>query len=235
MHRFFIANFSWNQDFILKDKQLVHQIINVFRAKVWDAFIFFDGKTLFDFVYKLSKREKNELHFSFDGKKEKSWLKKEIFLFQALPNKLSKIEYILQKWVEVGIFHFLFFQAERSQKLIISPNKEERLLSIMQEALEQSWWNIFPSLQFLDKNNFDIKDGKTIFFHHEADKKALYLKDIPLWEDEKINIIIGPEWGLSEKEVQVFQEKWYIQSYLWSNILRTETVSSVVWFYILQS
>jgi len=40
--------------------------------------------------------------------------------------------------VEVGISHFLFFQAERSQKLIISQNKEERLLSIMQEALEQS-------------------------------------------------------------------------------------------------
>ncbi len=233
MHRFFITNFSWDKDFILKDSELLHQIINVFRAKTGDTFIFFDGKTLFDFVYEIKTIEKKEIIFFLISKIEKETVRKEISLYQALPNKIQKIEYILQKWVEVGISHFFFFSSERSQKLMLSPNKEERLKSIMQEALEQCWGNIFPSLVFFDKNNFDISEGMTLFFHQEKEKNAKYLKDISL-ESEKINIIIGPEWGLSEKEVQIFREKGYIQSYLWANILRTETVSSVVSFYIGQ-
>ena len=35
-------------------------------------------------------------------------------LYQALPNKLDKIEYILQKGCEIGVSEFVFFASERS-------------------------------------------------------------------------------------------------------------------------
>ena len=64
--------------------------------------------------------------------------KKQIRLYQALPNKYEKIEYILQKGVEIGIDEFVFFRSERSQKLIINERKIERFADIAREALEQS-------------------------------------------------------------------------------------------------
>jgi 16S rRNA (uracil1498-N3)-methyltransferase len=63
--------------------------------------------------------------------------KKQITLYQALPNKHEKIEWIIQKSVEVGIQKIVFFRSERSQKLVITDAKKERYQHIMQEALEQ--------------------------------------------------------------------------------------------------
>jgi RsmE family RNA methyltransferase len=104
----------------------------------------------------------------------------------------------------------------------------------MKEALEQCSWNILPTIQFVQNYDFSHLDWKTLFFHHEEDIKAKYLRELSFQTDKKINIIIGPEGWLSEKEVKELREYWFLQVYLWSNILRTETVSSVVSFYILQ-
>jgi 16S rRNA (uracil1498-N3)-methyltransferase len=60
-----------------------------------------------------------------------------VSLYQALPNKYEKIEYILQKGVEVGISKFVFFRSDRSQKLLLSPAKIERFAAIAREAVEQ--------------------------------------------------------------------------------------------------
>ena len=58
-------------------------------------------------------------------------------LYQASPNKLSKFETIVQKCCEIGYKKIIFFESERSQKLIISENKKERLTKIAIEAIEQ--------------------------------------------------------------------------------------------------
>lgn len=72
-------------------------------------------------------------------------------LFQALPNKLEKLEYIVQKGTEVGITNFYFFRSERSQKLLLSEAKKERLEKICIEAIEQSGRNIIPFIQHTDQ------------------------------------------------------------------------------------
>ena len=75
---------------------------------------------------------------------------KSITLCQALPNKYEKIEYILQKGVEIGIKKFVFFRSDRSQKLILSDGKKERFLLIAKEALEQCGGVIFPEILFVE-------------------------------------------------------------------------------------
>lgn len=61
-----------------------------------------------------------------------------IILVQSLPNKLEKLEFILQKGVETGIDEFIFFPADRSQKLALLDKKVDRLEQIVVEAVEQS-------------------------------------------------------------------------------------------------
>ena len=79
-------------------------------------------------------------------------------LYQALPNKLSKLEHIVQKCSEVGYAKIVFFLAERSQKLSLTPNKIQRLHTIVKEAIEQCGRNTIPQLVF----NGDISDQSDI-------------------------------------------------------------------------
>ncbi len=73
----------------------------------------------------------------------------ELHLFQALPNKLEKLEYIVQKSCEVGYRSITFFEAQRSQILVLSENKKDRLKKIAIEAVEQCGGNIIPEMYFL--------------------------------------------------------------------------------------
>lgn len=235
MQRFFIKNFSKKSLFILEDSGLIHQISHVFRARVWDMYAFFDGISLQDYLYQIEKIEKKSIEFRFLEEKEKEkFPKTNIHLYQALPNKISKIEYILQKWVELGITSFSFFVSERSQKLLLSENKNKRFEKIIIEALEQCDGNILPSIWFYDTIQFPLQAKKTIFFHHEIWENSLALKDIDFKGREDINIIIWPEGGLSDKEVALFEQHNFIKCYFWNRILRTETVAPVVAFYIGQ-
>ena len=235
MQRFLIKDFSQPSIFVLEDCGLIHQISHVFRAKAWDVYAFFDGVSLCDYIYTIEKIEKKNITFHFVEKKEKAYFPKTtIHLYQALPNKVSKIEYIIQKWVELGITSFSFFVSKRSQSLVISATKNKRFEKIATEALEQCGGNIVPSLEFYDTLLFPLKAKKTIFFHHEVWENSLALKDIDFTLREDINIIIWPEGGLSNKEVAFFEENKFMKCYFWDRILRTETVATVVAFYIGQ-
>lgn len=68
-----------------------------------------------------------------------------------MPNKYEKIEYILQKGVEIGITRFVFFRSDRSQKLLITPAKIERFESIAREALEQCGGVVMPEIVWNEK------------------------------------------------------------------------------------
>ena len=113
--------------------------------------VFFDGKEVIDYEYELKEITPKELGFSLVRQIEKhTCVSPLVHVYQAMPNKLSKLEYIIQKGVEVGVDSFSFFRSERSQKLVVSNNKLERLKKIMIEALEQSGGNIVPDLQMSD-------------------------------------------------------------------------------------
>jgi 16S rRNA U1498 N3-methylase RsmE len=60
--------------------------------------IFFNGKDNFDYVWTIDNIDKKEVKFVlFDTLFNKSEIDFTLNLYQALPNKLEKIEYLLQK------------------------------------------------------------------------------------------------------------------------------------------
>jgi RsmE family RNA methyltransferase len=55
-------------------------------------------------------------------------------LFQALPNKIEKMELILQKCAEIGVTDFHFFPSERSQvSSIVSGEKKNKYAHLGRE------------------------------------------------------------------------------------------------------
>lgn len=220
----------------IKNPILLNQLLKVLRVKNWDELSFFNWKDSIDFVFKIVSIDKREVYL------EKVWFKENISeidfainIIWAFPNKLEKIEYILQKWVEIWISNFLFFKSERSQKLNLSENKIARLNKIIIEAVEQSGRSFVPELVISeDIALWDFENSQNILFH-TGDDKSVSLKDLSLDYSKEINLFVWPEWWFIEEEIKVFTDLWFKKVHLWNRILRTETTWVVAGFYIIQN
>ena len=136
MQRFFVTS-PLGIDVILTDKDIYHQLTRVLRIQVGEQVSLFDGDGS-ETIYTVTSIDKKSVSLrGQDRVFPQTEAKRAITLYQAMPNKHEKIEYILQKGVEVGISRFVFFRSERSQKLLLSPAKIERFASIAREAVEQ--------------------------------------------------------------------------------------------------
>jgi len=237
MQRFYFPNLEKKDDnIIIKNPDLLNQMIKVLRVKEWNEFSFFNGLDNIDFIFKIISIDKREIYL------EKQWgleceteINFDLNIFWALPNKLDKLEFIIQKWVEVWVTGFYFFRWERSQKLNLSENKIERLNKIIVEAVEQSWRSRVPELIIEDDLSLEyFKDNENLLFHTDT-IKSTNLKDVKLDYEKGINLFVGPEWWFSEEEIEVFDDAWFKKVFLWNRILRTETTWVVASFFIIQN
>lgn len=226
MQRFFV-DFPLTIDMTITDSDIIHQLTRVLRIQIGESIILFSWDEI-DHEYEVTYIDKKSIKLrgisNIDRHTEP---KKHIRLFQALPNKYDKIEYIIQKWVEIGISKFIFFRSERSQKLLITPNKIERFHLIAREALEQCYGSKMPQIQFLDA------------FPEEIDTNSHQLTLDTIWDNvgllhyqslESIWLWIGPEGGWSRDERQKMIDKGFIFARFWERVFRTETAGIVVAF-----
>ncbi len=236
MHRFSLKDFAFQDKIILKDKEILFQIKKVLRFSPWENLVLFNWSENKDYIYQITKIQKEEIHLQVKKNINKnSELNINLNLYQALPNKSSKIEYILQKATEVWFNKIVFFRSDRSQKLNISENKIKRFEKIVLEATEQSNRNTIPEIDFSNTIKFDSIIWENFILHTQKDEKSIKLKDIKLNNlENNINILIWPEWWFSEEEIQKLSKLNFKKIYLWDRILRTETTWIVVWFFISQ-
>jgi len=239
MQRFYINYLElWEKNLFLEEAWLVHQLVKVLRSKNWDELSLFNWKEHKDYIYKIVNIEKRGIFVDLVKVENRDWeIDFELSLYQSLPNKLDKIEYIIQKWVEVWFTKFIFFRSNRSQELRwLTDSKIERFKKIIIEAVEQSWRTIIPEIEFIKKiDSSTLKEEKNIFFHTEDNNSSL-IKNLDISTfGNNINLFVWPEWGFDDKEVAEFEESNFSRVHLWNRILRTETTWIVTWFYIVQS
>jgi len=236
MQRFYIHNLdTTNFNIKIEDKDFIRQILKVLRWKIWDKFVFFNGEDFIDYIFELKNIDKKFLEFEQVGREEKNIQNKiEINLFQAIPNKIDKIENIIKNGTQIWVSNFLFFKAERSQKLVISEKKLERLKKIIVEASEQCGRNTIPEIVIWEKPVLTKIEWQKIFLHTKNNNSIL-LKDLKIDKNEIINIFVWPEGGFSDDEVWKFERNDFKRIYLWENILRTELAWICSVFYLVQN
>ncbi len=237
MQRFYFPDLEKVDDnIVLKNSEILNQLIKVLRVKKWVELSFFNGIDNIDFIFKIISIDKREIYLEKQWELENnSEIDFDLNIFWALPNKLDKIEYIIQKWVEVGVTGFYFFKSERSQKLLLSPNKIERLNKIIIEAVEQSCRSRVPELIIEDNISLeDFKDNENILFHTQ-DENSSSLKELVLDYNKWINLFVWPEGGYSPEEIDIFKNLWFKKVHLWNRILRTETTWVVASFFLIQN
>lgn len=158
-----------------------------------------------------------------------------VTIFQGLA-KADKIEYIIQKCTELGVYEIVPTEMKRCVVKFDEKDKQkkiERWKKIAEVASKQSLRNdILKVEKVLNLNQvIDIFDqyDYVIMAYEKENKNTLkkVIKNIKK-SDSKIAVIIGPEGGIDEEEVAKLLEKGAISVSLGKRILRTETAPIVI-------
>ena len=154
-----------------------------------------------------------------------------VTLFQGIP-KAGKMEAIVQKCVELGIYEIVPVWTERT---VVTDKgnfkkKLERWQKIADEAVKQCRRGLIPSVAKDAKLAGLSFDGYDLVLLAYENEERQSLKDCLEAIDKKgaekpkkIAIIIGPEGGFSENEVKLMTESGARSVTLGKTILRTET------------
>ena len=157
----------------------------------------------------------------------------EIVLFQGMP-KAQKMDLIVQKGTELGISKFVPVITERVDvKLKGDFKKLDRLNRIALEACKQSKRSIIPEvlkpIEFEELlNTINSFDLIVVPYENREDYgiKAL-VKDINKENIKRIGIVVGPEGGFEEEEIERLKDAKAFIITLGKRILRTETAGFV--------
>ena len=143
--------------------------------------------------------------------------------------KEQKMDYILQKSTELGVYEIIPTYTERS---IIKINdkydkKIERWKKVVKEASEQSKRFTLPNINRIIDLNELAKEQYDFKFICSVNEKRKTIKNVlsNININDTILFVIGPEGGFSEKEEKLLIDNGFQTITLGKNILRTETSS----------
>ena len=223
MQRYF-SNKLENNKFELKNDDLYH-ITRVMRMKTGDSIEIVYNEEVYICNLEISNNNVDVIIKSKEEKKELETVEK-VLIIPLL--KENKMDLIFQKSTELGIDKIIPVVMERS---IIKLDKDkelkkvERWNKICKEASEQSKRVNIPIVtEVKTLKQLDGIDGiKLVCSTKEKDNTIKkYLKNNSGYN--KINIVIGPEGGISPKEEEYLNSVGFESVSLGNNIMRVETV-----------
>ncbi|WP_020210733.1 16S rRNA (uracil(1498)-N(3))-methyltransferase [Gilvimarinus chinensis] len=137
-------------------------------------------------------------------------------------------DFVLQKATELGVNRIIPLMTERTEVKLKGDRLEKKQQHWQQigiSACEQSQRNRLPELASLTslESHLDKAAGAVKFVLHHRGKQGLSAQPSP----ENVSLLIGPEGGLSEREIEAAQAMGFQPLTLGPRVLRTETAPIV--------
>ena len=232
MYHFFVEQNQISDTHIMITGSDVNHIKNVLRMKEGEE-IMISNPNGWDYYCTISQicddNVKAKISFIEEAGHE---LPSKIFLFQGLP-KGDKMELIIQKAVELGVFGIIPVAMKRSV-VKLDKKKEEskrkRWNAISESAAKQSKRSVIPNvhqvLSFKEALQY-AKQLDMVLIPYEMAKGMEQTKKLlgQMKEKKTIGIFIGPEGGFDEEEISLAKEQEFAPITLGKRILRTETAA----------
>ena len=224
MQRYF-ANIDKNFNVCFSNED-EHHILHVMRMKAADEIEVVDNSK----VYLCRIDQTNPLKVSVIHEIASDVeIKEDITLLFAL-TKGDKTDLVLQKATELGVKKVALITSERT--VVSYDNKDidkkiARFSKIMKEASEQSHRVVVPellgifNLKNLPKEVFS--DINYVAYEKDASKTDEMFEGLA--KGKSISILVGPEGGFSEQEIDNLTKQGFIRTSLGKRILRAETAA----------
>ena len=238
MPKFFVNNNQIRNNQIEIIGTDVNHIKNVLRASVGDKLEICDVSSNQDYLCEIERIAKENIMCNIIEMLEESAESNiKITIFQGLP-KADKMELIIQKSVELGVYDIVPVEMKRCVVKLKQNDETKKLLrwqKISEVAAKQCGRNIIPEIKSIinikNIGNF-IPEYDIVIVAYEKEEKNKLKQVIQLLKTKKvekeilkIGIIIGPEGGIDEQEIQILEKSGAQIVTLGKRILRTETVA----------
>lgn len=224
----------------------VNHIKNVLRMKVGEKLTLSDGKQQIEYLCEINSFSDDKIICEIvDVMEKSSELPIKVVLFQGLP-KADKLETIIQKTVELGVSEVVPVSCHRSIVKLDAKkvkSKTERWNSIALSAAKQSKRSVIPVVR--EPMNYNealayASDNCDIvllpYEHADSSKDAMEeTRRIlsSLKADTTVGIIVGPEGGFEDDEIDRALDVDAKVITLGKRILRTETAPLVLMSWIV--
>lgn len=158
-----------------------------------------------------------------------------IFLFQGLP-KADKMEWIIQKAVELGVYRVIPVETERCVVRLDekkAKNRVARWQAISQAAAKQSKRGIIPEIALPVSFSEAVRQASAMdvrMIPYEMAEGMDSTRELieAVEAGQSIAVFIGPEGGFTREEIAFAQEHGIRPVTLGKRILRTETAGMIV-------
>ena len=233
MHRFYVSKERIEKSVVTFEKDIEHQICKVLRLIDGNSVIVFDNSG-HEYLIELRNVNSKKIHGQILEKtKIDTELAIGISLFQSVLKSGERFEYILQKCTELGVARFIPLVTSRTIPRITSNSilaKRLRWGKIIREAAEQSGRVLLPELSEIKCFNelSGIDENLSIILWEEEEIQDIKNHLSVISNDtssniSNINIIVGPEGGFEENEIQFAKNIGATPVSLGKRILRSDT------------
>lgn len=223
---FFVNNNQIRENRIFIKNSDVNHIKNVLRKKVGDTISIVCDETLYR--AEILSISSEEIECNIIDKEKEERVGPKITIFQGLA-KADKIEYIIQKCTELGVYEIIPVEMKRCVVKFDEKDKKkkiERWQKIAEVAAKQS---LRSDILKIDKilsideitNLFNKYDY--VIMAYEKEKKSIKEIIRGIDKNSKIAVIIGPEGGIDDLEAEKMIGCGVKSVSLGKRILRTET------------
>lgn len=223
MSRFFISADAVNGKTVTITGSDYNHIKNVLRKNTGDKITCFDSSGM-EFTAEISSSEKGAFILNIISTSIKDVEPEiKITLAQSLP-KSSKMDDIIQKSTELGVFEIIPVITERS---VTRSEKNERWNKIAKESAEQSGRVHVPAVKnaVTLEGLLDLSGGYGLKILPWECENSISLKNVLAANKDtaSILVLIGPEGGFSAEEAEKACLKGFKSVSLGKRILRTQT------------
>lgn len=150
MPKFFVKDEQIKENEIVIQGQDINHIKKVLRAKIGDELQICNSKTKENFLCDIEKIDNSEIICNIKQKlEEKVESNIEVTIFQGLP-KADKMEYIIQKSVELGVHDITPVEMKRCVVKLDDKDKNKKVLrwqKISEVAAKQCGRDIIPEIK----------------------------------------------------------------------------------------
>jgi len=238
MYQFFVDESQIQGKSVIIEGSDVNHIKNVLRMHIGEELNVVTESSDKEFRCAIKEFGQDEIVCDLLFVKENNTeLDAEIWLFQGLP-KADKMELIIQKAVELGAAKIIPVAMDRSVVKLDGSREDKKITrwnAISESAAKQSKRRIIPEVSKIVSFKEAVRmcsDFDVILLPYElADMDAIEATRnafAAVKPGMKVAVIIGPEGGFSEREIEMANDNNVKQITLGHRILRTETAGFVV-------
>ena len=224
--RFYCASLGPPQSSMLLPENVFRHAVQVLRMKAGAELSLFNGQGL-ELMAQLEQVDKRQATVKLQQPIEtNNESPLDILLMQGI-SRGERMDYAIQKAVELGVKRIMPVITERCNVQLSGDRAEKRLnhwQGVVISACEQSGRSFLPELlpiTSLDTALAEVNDDCKLVLDPEAVQGFSSVK-----KASRITLLIGPEGGLTDTEIQRAMDGGFTGITLGPRILRTETASA---------